>query len=171
MQEQIVIKSDNSIQLTAPVMIPGAKDCDFLRGEIPFTVDQVKAFKEEYDKYGFIDKHHAVRDANTADKSKLIGDAVNSFLLDVPTSFKWVDGTVHTYPAGTWMLTSDITEPAAIKEAQSGLITGYSPSVFPREQAEQIRAALKASGGGLIKDITDPVPVLNNSKLNIRFKH
>jgi hypothetical protein len=160
LQEQIVIKSDNSIIVTAPVMIPGAKDCDFLRGEIPFTVDQVRAFKEAYDDYGFIDKHHAIRDVNSASKYELIGKALKSFLLPESTSYQWLDGSVHTYPAGTWMLTSEITDPVAIKQARDGLITGYSPSVFPREQAEQIRASLKASSGGLIKDISDPVPAL-----------
>lgn len=166
MQDSIVIKSDNSIILTAPVMIPGAKDCDYWRGEDPFTVEQVQAFKEAYDDYGFIDDYHSIRDVDSADKSKLRGDALKSFLLSEPTSYKWFDGTVHTYPTGTWMLTSEITDPVAIKEVQEGIITGYSPSVFKRETAEKIRAALKesaslkASAGGLIKNITDPVPAL-----------
>lgn len=141
-------------------MIPGAKDCDFLRGEIPFTVDQVRAFKEAYDDYGFVDTHHAIRDEHSADKDELVGNALKSFLLTESTSYKWMDGTTHTYPAGTWMLSTEITDEAAIKQAKSGLITGYSPSVFPRHQAEQIKAALKASSGGLIKDIKDPVPAL-----------
>ena len=166
MQDSIVIKSDNSIILTAHVMIPGAKDCDYWRGEDPFTVEQVQAFKEAYDDYGFIDDYHSIRDVDSADKSKLRGDALKSFLLSEPTSYKWFDGTVHTYPTGTWMLTSEITDPVAIKEVQEGIITGYSPSVFKRETAEKIRAALKesaslkASAGGLIKNITDPVPAL-----------
>ena len=83
MQEQVVIKSDNSIILTAPVMIPGAKDCDFLRGEIPFTVDQVRAFKEAYDDYGFVDTHHAIKDEHSADKDELVGNALKSFLLSL----------------------------------------------------------------------------------------
>lgn len=147
-------------------MIPGAKDCDYWRGEDPFTVEQVKAFKEAYDDYGFIDDYHAIRDSDSADKSKLKGNALKSFLLTEATSYKWFDGTVHTYPAGTWMLTSEITDPVAIKEVQDGTITGYSPSIFTRRTAERIKAALKneasikASAGGLIKDIHDPVPVL-----------
>lgn len=146
-------------------MIPGARDCDYWRGEDPFTVDQVKAFKEAYDDYGFIDKHHAVQGIQTAHKHNLIGSALKSFLLDEPTSYTWLDGSIHTYPAGTWMLTSEITDPVAIKQAQDGLITGYSPSIFTRETAEKLRAALKeaslkASAGNLIKNINDPVPVL-----------
>ena len=29
--------SDGSILLTAPVLIPGARDCDYAKGEIPLT--------------------------------------------------------------------------------------------------------------------------------------
>ncbi len=146
-------------------MIPGAKDCDYWRGEDPFTVEQVKAFKEAYDDYGFIDKHHAVQGIATAHKHNLIGAALKSFLLDQPTSYTWLDGSIHTYPEGTWMLTSEITDPVAIKQARDGLITGYSPSIFTRETAEKLKAALKeaslkASAGNLIKNINDPVPVL-----------
>jgi len=145
-------------------MIPGAKDCDYWRGEEPFTAAQIKAFKEAYDDYGFIDKHHQIRDINSAKKDDLIGSALKSFILQETTSYTWFDGSVHTYPAGTWMLTSQIDDPVAIKAVKDGLITGYSPSVFRRETAERIRAALKSacksSAGGLIKDIKDPVPVL-----------
>lgn len=167
MENQIVIKSNNSMILTAPVMIPGAKDCDYFRGEDPFTVDQVRVFKELYDEYGFIDDYHGIRDEYSADKGKLRGNALKSFLLSEPTSYVWFDGTVHTYPAGTWMLTSEITDPVTMKSVQEGKITGYSPSIFPRPMAEKIKAALKgeisslkASLGGLIKDMSDPVPAI-----------
>ena len=166
MQEQIVIKSDNSIILTVPVMIPGAKDCDYWRGEDPFTVEQVRSFKEAYDDYGFIDKHHAVRGVQSAHKHHLIGNALKSFLLSEETSYSWVDGSIHTYPMGTWMITTEVNDPVAIKQVRDGEITGASPSIFTRETAEKIKAALKsdaslkASAGNLIKNINDPVPVL-----------
>ena len=41
---------DGSILLTAPVLIPHARDCDFENGETPLNESQVKAFKESYDK-------------------------------------------------------------------------------------------------------------------------
>lgn len=160
MQEQVVIKSDNSIILTAPVMIPNRPDCDYNRGEKLFTTEEIKAFKEEFDDYGFVDKHHTIRSQKSADKNELIGNALESFLLTEPTDYVWNDGTIHTYPAGTWMLTSKITNPTAIQHVNEGLINGYSPSIFPRQQAEGIKAALKASGGGLIKNLKDPVPAL-----------
>ena len=46
---------DGSILLTAPVLIPNARDCDYHNGETPLTEEQVKAFKNSYDKYGFVD--------------------------------------------------------------------------------------------------------------------
>lgn len=160
MQEQVVIKSENSIILTAPVMIPNRPDCDYTRGEKLFTAEEIKAFKEEFDDYGFVDKYHTIRSQGSADKNELIGHALKSFLLTEPTDYMWNDGTVHTYPPGTWMLTSEITNPNAIKHVNEGLINGYSPSIFSRQQAEQIKAALKASEGGLVKDINDPVTAL-----------
>ena len=30
---------DGTILLTAPVLIPGARDCDYSKGEIPLTTD------------------------------------------------------------------------------------------------------------------------------------
>ena len=146
-------------------MIPGAKDCDYWRGEDPFTVEQVRAFKEAYDDYGFVDDYHAIRDESSADPSKIRGHALKSVLLSEPTSYSWFDGTVHTYPTGTWMLTCEVTDQETIQKIQDGTITGYSPSVFKRETAEKIRTALKqtslkASAGGLIKNINDPVPAL-----------
>ena len=36
---------DGTIYLTAPVLIPHARDCDYHNGETPLTEEQVKAFK------------------------------------------------------------------------------------------------------------------------------
>ena len=35
---------DGTIELTAPVMIPGAKDCDYNNGEPPLTKNQIAQF-------------------------------------------------------------------------------------------------------------------------------
>ena len=51
---------DGSILLTAPVLIPGARDCDYSKGEIPLTTEQVKVFKESYEQYGFVDHEHGL---------------------------------------------------------------------------------------------------------------
>ena len=153
--------TDGSIELTAPVLIPNAQDCDYKNGETPLTQEQVKAFKESYDKYGFVDHEHGL----TRDGRK-IGEPSESILLNQDTTFTLYDGTTKTYPYGTWMLTTHITDSTAITEAMKGYYTGYSPSILPRASADKYLEALKqecscknvsSMGNSLIKDVPDPV--------------
>ena len=157
---------DGSILLTAPVLIPYAKDCDYENGETPLNPNQILAFKESYDKYGFVDHEHGL----TKDGRK-IGTPHNSIILDHDTTFTTIDGTETMYPTGTWLLQTHITDDEAISEANKGYYTGYSPSILPRESADKYLAALKAGkedecacknqissmGNSLIKDVPDPV--------------
>ena len=158
--------SDGSILLTAPVLIPYAKDCDYENGETPLNPNQILAFKNSYDKYGFVDHEHGL----TKDGRK-IGEPSQSIILDHDTTFTTLDGTSTSYPSGTWLLTTHITDDEAISEAMKGYYTGYSPSILPRESADKYLAALKAGkeddcacknqissmGNSLIKDVPDPV--------------
>lgn len=156
--------NDGTIELTAPVMIPNAKDCDYHNGEIPFNTTQIQAFKESYDKYGFVDHEHGL-----TKNGRKIGEPSQSKILDQDTTFTLYDGTSKTYPSGTWLLTTHITDETAINEAMKGYYTGYSPSVLPRASADKYLAALKAGtecacknnvssmGNSLIKDVPDPV--------------
>lgn len=153
--EQMVLKNDDSLILTAPVMIPNFKDCDFSRGETPLSVEQITDFRRRFEDYGFVDRHHSIRGPNVT-KDQLVGSVLKSFQLEKEATFSWVDGSMHTYPPGTWMLTSRITDKSAIKQVQNGEITGYSASVFNEKVAKQIRASLKESEGDLIKDVKDP---------------
>ena len=157
---------DGTILLTAPVLIPNARDCDYQNGETPLTSEQVKAFKESYERYRFVDHEHGL----TKDGRK-IGTPHQSILLDHDTTFTTLDGTLTEYPSGTWLLTTHITDDEAISEAMKGYYTGYSPSILPRESADKYLAALKAGmeeecscknqissmGNSLIKDVPDPV--------------
>ena len=157
---------DGTINLTASVLIPYAKDCDYKNGETPLNPEQITAFKESYDKYGFVDHEHGL----TRDGRK-IGEPSESIILDQDTTFTLYDGTTKTYPNGTWMLTTHITDETAIVEAMKGYYTGYSPSILPRASADKYLAALKAGkgndcacknqvssmGNSLIKDVPDPV--------------
>ena len=156
-------QNDGSILLTAPVLIPDAHDCDYHNGETPLTADQILAFKNSYDKYGFVDHEHGL----TKDGRK-IGEPSQSIILDHDTTFTLYDGTLKTYPLGTWMLTTHITDDEAISEAMKGYYTGYSPSILPRQSADKYLEALKANGecsckninsmgNSLIKDVPDPV--------------
>ena len=155
---------DGTILLTAPVLIPGAKDCDYVKGEIPLTESQVLAFKESYDKYGFVDHEHGL-----TKNGRKIGEPHQSIILDHDTTFTLYDGTDKVYPTGTWLLTTHLTDEEAISEAMKGYYTGYSPSILPRANADKYLAALKAgkdcacknainsSGNALIKDVEDGV--------------
>ena len=155
---------DGSILLTAPVLIPNARDCDYENGETPLNESQVKAFKESYDKYGFVDHEHGL----TKDGRK-IGEPSQSIILDHDTTFTTIDGTETMYPSGTWLLQTHITDDEAISEANKGYYTGYSPSILPRASADKYLEALKADkecacknqlksmGNSLIKDVPDPV--------------
>ena len=173
--------TDGSINLTAPVLIPYARDCDYENGETPLTPVQVRAFKESYDKYGFVDHEHGL-----TRNGRRIGEPSESILLDQDTTFTLYDGTEQTYPSGTWLLTTHITDEEAISEALKGYYTGYSPSILPRASADKYLAALKAGkedcacknqvssmGNSLIKNVPDPVvlsvsltrqPCLHDSK-------
>ena len=155
---------DGTIYLTAPVLIPGAKDCDYENGETPLTTEQVQRFKESYEEYGFVDHEHGL----TRDGRK-IGEPSSSILLDQDTTLNLFDGTTKTYPSGTWLLTTHLTDETAIEEAMKGYYTGYSPSILPRASADKYLKALKAgkdcackntinsSGNALIKDVPDGV--------------
>ena len=156
--------TDGSIHLTAPVLIPYAHDCDYDNGETPLTPQQVMAFKESYDQYGFVDHEHGL----TRDGRK-IGEPSKSIILDQDTTFTLYDGTTTVYPMGTWLLTTHITDDEAISEALKGYYTGYSPSILPRSNADKYLEALKAGrdcacknqvssmGNSLIRDVPDPV--------------
>lgn len=157
---------DGTIYLTAPVLIPYARDCDYENGETPLNPTQILAFKNSYDKYGFVDHEHGL----TKDGRK-IGTPHKSIILDHDTTFTTIDGTETMYPSGTWLLTTHITDDEAISEAMKGYYTGYSPSILPRSSADKYLEALKSGhgeecscknqissmGNSLIKDVPDPV--------------
>lgn len=148
-------------------MIPGAKDCDYENGEEPLTRQQIREFAQSYEKYGFIDHEHGLtRNGNR------IGEPVDSFLLTEDTTMTLLDGSMKSYPAGSWFVTSHITNPEAVQLALGGGYTGYSASVFTKSRADEYLEALKSepstpmpcsckdvssSGNSLIKDVPDPV--------------
>lgn len=159
--------TDGTIHLTAPVMIPGAKDCDWINGEPPLTREQIRRFAKTYEKYGFIDHEHGL-----TRNGERIGEPVDSFLLTEDTTMHLIDGSMKSYPRGSWFVTSHITDPKAIELALGGGYTGYSASVFTKSRADEYLTALKSepdtplpcsckdvssSGNSLIKDVPDPV--------------
>lgn len=159
--------TDGTILLTAPVMIPGAHDCDYQNGEPPLTSEQIREFAQSYEKYQFIDHEHGL-----TRNGERIGVPVNSFLLTEDTTMTTMDGSLKSYPKGSWFVTSHITQPEAVQIALGGGYTGYSASVFTKSRADEYLSALKSdnttplpcsckdvssSGNSLIKDVPDPV--------------
>ena len=159
--------TDGTIHLTAPVMIPGAKDCDWINGEPPLTSEQIRRFAKSYEKYGFIDHEHGL-----TRNGERIGEPVDSFLLTEDTTMHLIDGSLKSYPRGSWFVTSHITDPEAVQLALGGGYTGYSASVFTKSRADEYLTALKSepdtplpcsckdvssSGNSLIRDVPDPV--------------
>ena len=164
-------------------MIPGAKDCDYENGEEPLTEQQIREFAKTYQKYQFIDHEHGL-----TRNGERIGEPVDSFLLTEDTTMTTLDGSMKSYPRGSWFVTSHITNPEAVQLALGGGYTGYSASVFTKSRADEYLAALKSdkgaplpcsckdvssSGNSLIKDVPDPVvlsvslvrsPCLHDSK-------
>ena len=155
---------DGTINLTAPVMIPGAPDCDYERGEPPLTRQQIQDFQKSYENYRFVDDEHELTITG-----KVRGYKEKSYLLKEPITIDTIDGTLMTYPTGTWMLTSHLTDPLAISKAEKGEYTGYSPSVRSKDTADKylelINASLETEAqalksrslSGLIKDVPNPV--------------
>jgi hypothetical protein len=148
-------------------MIPGAKDCDWVNGEPPLTVEQIRRFAKTYEKYQFIDHEHGLTRNGTR-----IGVPIDSFLLTEDTTITTLNGSLKSYPRGSWFVTSQLTDPNAISLALNGGYTGYSASVFTRSRADEYLSALKSdkttpmpcsckdvssSGNSLIKDVPDPV--------------
>ena len=165
--KSITQNSDGTINLTAPVMIPGAHDCDYDNGEPPLTEQQIREFAKSYERYQFIDHEHGLTQTGIK-----IGVPVDSFLLTEDTTMTTVTGGQKTYPKGSWFVTSQITDPDAITNALAGGYTGYSASVFTQSRADEYLEALKSepdtpmpcsckdvssSGNSLIKDVPDPV--------------
>lgn len=158
---------DGTVDLTAPVMIPGIPDCDFDRGEPPLTTTQIEYFAKSYEDYSYLDSEHELER-----NGRKRGKPINSFLLTEDTSFILYDGSQKSYPEGTWMLTSHLTDPEAIHTALNGGYSGYSPTVKNRKVADMYKSAIKSremtynevisackshSVDGLIKDVKDPV--------------
>lgn len=153
--ENISQKSDkktDELFFTAPVMIPGEADCDFSRGEKPFTPEEIREIAVAYKNYQIVDREHEY--FQTGEK---VGVPVKSWITDEPLKIKYFDGEETTVPAGTWMATTKITDPATIRQALNGDFTGYSPTVLKRKSADKI--SMKRSQGDIIHSFIDEDPV------------
>ena len=151
---EAVIKSEEAVYVTAPVLVPGEKDCDYCRGETPLSVKQVQDFAHSFSNYGFIEKDHDILVTK-----QTVGKPVESYLTPMPVTLKAVDGSVNEYPTGTWFVKSKVTDSVTQKRVLKGELNGYSITALPKKLAEKYKNQIstKSSEGKLLKELDDPV--------------
>ena len=133
---------------TGTAMIPGEPDCDYNNGEKILTPQKISDFRESYKNYGIIDKEHTY-----LKNGETIGEPVEDYLLPGATKMTNIHGEERTYPQGTWVVKSKITDPEYMRLAEKGQVT-YSPTVISEERAKELIASKDRV---LIKDIPNPV--------------
>ena len=130
---EVVTKSRDSLLITAPVLVPGERDCEFIYGEEPLTEGQIRQIAHEYlANYSLVDKNHEFFETR-----EVIGVPVESYITNEPISLKGLDGTVNE-----------------MEKALNGEYTGYSITTVSKKFADkQIQLPRRV----LMKDIKDPV--------------
>lgn len=143
--------------ITAPVLIPQYCDCEFTIGEEPLTAEKIRKFAKEYEEYKIVDLEHTyLTNHNT------VGTPIKSEILTKPTPLTLMDGSVKTYPIGTWVIYLKITCPKTIQMIQNGELKGVSATTIERTAAENLKQPISTKSQIkriLIKDIKDPVVV------------
>lgn len=146
----VVTKSRDSLLITAPVLVPNEKDCEFNFGEEPLTPEEIQDMAHSYlANYGLVDKNHEFFKTR-----EVIGLPVESYITQEPISLKSLDGEVREYPTGTWIVTTKITDQDEIKKALDGEYTGYSVTTISKKFADKQMQMPKRV---LMKNIPDPV--------------
>ena len=147
---EVVTKSRDSLLITAPVLIPGERDCEFDYGEEPLTEAQIRQIAHEYlSSYSLVDKNHEFFETR-----EVIGVPVESYITNEPISLKWLDGTVREYPKGTWIATTRIDDEDEIEKALNGEYNGYSITTVSKKFADK---QMQLPRRVLMKDIKEPV--------------
>ena len=109
--------------IKGPAMIPGVTD---KVGDRQLTGEEIQ--KGAYDfisSYGVVDAMHSF---------KRVGDPVESYIAPEPTMFNDIE-----YPAGTWFLTTRVTDPDVKQAIMKGELTGYSVGAFPEQEYDQLK--------------------------------
>ena len=151
---KLVTKTKDSVLITAPVLVPGEKDCDYCRGEKPLTRETVEKMAHEYlANYRFVDQSHKF----FQQQGKTVGIPVESYITQSPIKLKFLDGSVKTYPKGTWIATTKITDPESVEKALNGEFKGYSVTALSKHDADAYIDKMSGKSRTLINDLEDPV--------------
>lgn len=152
----IVFKDDEKRIITASVLIPFCDDCDAKRGEKQLTPEEIQEISFEYMKnHRIVDKLH-----DYAQTEKDIGDVVESWQLRQEETHKNIFGVTKTFPKGTWMATTHITDDDAWEGVKKGEYNSYSVTVISKELSDEFAAKglMVDKDRVLIKDVMENSP-------------
>lgn len=150
--ELFVLKDNMKRLVTGPVAVPGCPDCDHGRGEKILSVDEIEDMVHWYNTFSRKSDvmHTYSRNGNT------IGDTVENWTLKQPMTVKNILGETKTYPVGTWMATTKVTDNETWNKIQDGTLRGYSATYMSEDMAIENFVDKRT----LIADLDNPVPVL-----------
>jgi hypothetical protein len=152
----IVFKDDEKRIITASVLIPFCDDCDAKRGEKQLTPEEIQEISFEYMKnHRIVDKLH-----DYAQTEKDIGDVVESWQLRQEETHTNIFGVTKTFPKGTWMATTHITDDDAWEAVKKGEYNSYSVTVISKELSDEFAAKglMVDKDRVLIKDVMENSP-------------
>ncbi len=112
--------------IKGPAMIPGITD---RVGDRQLTGEEIQKGAYQFlANYGVVDVQHSF---------KRIGDPVESYIAPEPTRFNNIN-----YPAGTWFLTTRVTDPNVQQAIMKGELTGYSVGAMPEKEYNELKRNL-----------------------------
>ena len=150
--EPFVLKDDAKQLVTGAVAVPGCPDCDYSRGEKILSIDEIEGMVHWFNTFSRkSDVMHTYNSNGTT-----VGDTVENWTLKQPMTVKNILGKTRTYPKGTWMSTTKITDDKTWNQVQDGTLRGYSATYMSKDAAKEFVANKRT----LIADLDDPVPVL-----------
>jgi hypothetical protein len=133
-------KDESKRLVNGPVMIPDCPDCDFGRGEKVFNADEVEAFCHKFNTFRINDDMHTY-----GSNGEQTGDVVENYTLKRELTETNVLGDEVTYPIGTWMITSKVTNDKTWLDVQNKVLKGYSGTYIPEEDANKLLKSLSAN--------------------------
>ncbi|RAP49305.1 MAG: hypothetical protein BZ138_07950, partial [Methanosphaera sp. rholeuAM270] len=128
-----------TVVITSPVLIPYTPDCEFEYGEEVLPPEKIQHLANTFNNYKIIDLQHEftkrlINHLKPIPRGKLL----KSYISKEKLLLKGLDGLVREYPAGTWIISVEITDPEAMKLYTSGALTGLSITVKEKEHADTI---------------------------------
>lgn len=120
-------------------MIPFTPDCEYQYGEEVLPPEKISRLAKSFEDYKIIDLQHEFT-KRLINKQQPIprGKLLKSYISKEKLHLMGLDGYVREYPAGTWIISVEITEPEAMKLYQNGNLTGVSVTVKEKEHANAI---------------------------------